>query len=68
LFGDLPRQDKSLPKALNDPAAAKFLRAAQNQPRPLFLSMLNEKHQRRLPILDFPRGTRNSDYRGIAGG
>ena len=33
LFGDLPRQDKPLPKALDDPAAAKFLRAAQNQPR-----------------------------------
>jgi site-specific recombinase XerD len=33
LFGDLPRQDKPLPKALDDPAAARFLRAAQNQPR-----------------------------------
>ena len=33
LFGDLPRQDKPLPKALDDPAAAKFLRAAQAQPR-----------------------------------
>jgi site-specific recombinase XerD len=33
LFGDLPRQDKPLPKALDDPATAKFLRAAQNQPR-----------------------------------
>jgi site-specific recombinase XerD len=33
LFGDLPGQDKPLPKALDDPAAAKFLRAAQNQPR-----------------------------------
>lgn len=35
LFGDLPRQDKPLPKALDDPAAAKFLRAAQAQPRQL---------------------------------
>jgi site-specific recombinase XerC len=35
LFGDLPRQDKPLPKALDDAAAAKFLRAAQAQPRVL---------------------------------
>src|SRR3954469_13441490 len=35
VFGDLPRQDKPLPKALDDPAAAKFLRAAQAQPRML---------------------------------
>jgi len=35
MFGDLPRQDKPLPKALDDPAAAKFLRAAQAQPRQL---------------------------------
>jgi hypothetical protein len=33
--GDLPRQDKPLPKALDDPAAARFLRAAQAQPRQL---------------------------------
>lgn len=33
--GDLPRQDKPLPKALDDPSAAKFLRAAQNEPREL---------------------------------
>jgi site-specific recombinase XerD len=33
LFGDLPRQDKPLPKALDDPSAAQFLRAAQAQPR-----------------------------------
>ncbi|MGH3814382.1 MAG: tyrosine-type recombinase/integrase, partial [Pseudonocardiaceae bacterium] len=33
--GDLPRQDKPLPKALDDPTAAKFLRAAQAQPREL---------------------------------
>ena len=33
--GDLPRQDKPLPKALDDPSAAKFLRAAQTQPREL---------------------------------
>jgi hypothetical protein len=33
--GDLPRQDKPLPKALDDPSAAKFLRAAQAQPREL---------------------------------
>jgi len=33
--GDLPRQDKPLPKALDDPAAAGFLRAAQAQPRQL---------------------------------
>ncbi|GAA2343399.1 tyrosine-type recombinase/integrase [Dactylosporangium salmoneum] len=32
---DLPRQDHPLPKALDDPAAAKLLRAAQNQPRML---------------------------------
>jgi site-specific recombinase XerD len=31
--GDLPRQDHPLPKALDDAAAAKFLRAAQTQPR-----------------------------------
>ena len=35
LFGDLPRQDRPLPKALDDAAAAKFLRAAQAQPRML---------------------------------
>ena len=35
VFGDQPRQDKPLPKALDDPAAARFLRAAQNQPRHL---------------------------------
>jgi site-specific recombinase XerD len=33
LFGDLPRQEQPLPKALDDAAAAKFLRAAQAQPR-----------------------------------
>jgi site-specific recombinase XerD len=33
--GDLPRQDHPLPKALDDAAAAKFLRAAQAQPRML---------------------------------
>lgn len=33
--GDLPRQDRPLPKALDDAAAAKFLRAAQTQPRML---------------------------------
>jgi site-specific recombinase XerD len=32
---DLPRQDHPLPKALDDAAAAKLLRAAQNQPRML---------------------------------
>jgi site-specific recombinase XerD len=32
---DLPRQDHPLPKALDDPAAAKLLRAAQAQPRML---------------------------------
>ena len=32
LPGDLPRQDHPLPKALDDPAAAKLLRAAQNHP------------------------------------
>ena len=32
---DLPRQDHPLPKALDDPAAAKLLRAAQVQPRML---------------------------------
>ena len=31
--GDLPRQDHPLPKGLDDPAAAKLLRAAQAQPR-----------------------------------
>ena len=31
--GDLPRQDHPLPKALDDPAAAKLLRAAQAQSR-----------------------------------
>jgi site-specific recombinase XerD len=35
LLGDLPRQDRPLPKALDDAAAAKFLRAAQAQPRML---------------------------------
>jgi site-specific recombinase XerD len=33
--GDLPRQDRPLPKALDDPSAAQFLRAAQAQPRQL---------------------------------
>ncbi|MGH3813351.1 MAG: tyrosine-type recombinase/integrase [Pseudonocardiaceae bacterium] len=33
--GDLPRQDHPLPKALDDAAAAKLLRAAQHQPRHL---------------------------------
>jgi site-specific recombinase XerD len=33
--GDLPKQDHPLPKALDDAAAAKLLRAAQNQPRML---------------------------------
>jgi integrase len=33
--GDLPRQDHPLPKAPDDAAAAKFLRAAQAQPRML---------------------------------
>ena len=33
--GDLPRPDRPLPKALDDPAAAKFLRAAHAQPRML---------------------------------
>jgi site-specific recombinase XerD len=32
---DLPRQDHPLPKALDDPAAAKLLRAAQTHPRML---------------------------------
>jgi site-specific recombinase XerD len=32
---DLPRQDHPLPKALDDPAAASLLRAAQTQPRML---------------------------------
>jgi site-specific recombinase XerD len=31
--GDLPRLDRPLPKALDDAAAARFLRAAQAQPR-----------------------------------
>jgi site-specific recombinase XerD len=31
--GDLPRQDHPLPKALDDPAAAKLLRAAHNDKR-----------------------------------
>ena len=31
--GDLPRQDHPLPKALDDPSAAKLLRAAQAAPR-----------------------------------
>ena len=31
--GDLPRQDHPLPKALDDAAAAKLLRAAQNDSR-----------------------------------
>jgi site-specific recombinase XerD len=35
LLGDLPRQDHPLPKALDDPAAAKLLRAAQAEPRML---------------------------------
>jgi site-specific recombinase XerD len=33
IAADLPRQDHPLPKALDDPAAAKLLRAAQAQPR-----------------------------------
>ncbi|WP_010148427.1 tyrosine-type recombinase/integrase, partial [Serinicoccus profundi] len=33
--GDLPRQDRPLPKALDDPSAARLLRAAQAQPRML---------------------------------
>ena len=33
--GDLPRQDHPLPKALNDATAAKLLRAAQNDRKPL---------------------------------
>ena len=33
--GDLPRQDHPLPKALDDAAAAKLLRAAQSEPRML---------------------------------
>ncbi|HEY3036874.1 MAG TPA: hypothetical protein VGJ54_19730, partial [Streptosporangiaceae bacterium] len=32
---DLPRQDHPLPKALDDPSAAKLLRAAQAEPRML---------------------------------
>ncbi|MEV4314762.1 hypothetical protein [Actinocrispum sp. NPDC049592] len=35
MTGDLPRQDRPLPKALDDPAAARFLRAAQAEPRHL---------------------------------
>ena len=35
LLGDLPRLDRPLPKALDDAAAARFLRAAQAQPREL---------------------------------
>ena len=35
VLGDLPRQDKPLPKALDDPSAAQLLRAAQNHPRML---------------------------------
>jgi site-specific recombinase XerD len=35
LFGDLPRQEQPLPKALDDAAAAKFLRAAQGLKRQL---------------------------------
>jgi site-specific recombinase XerD len=35
LLGDLPRHDHALPKALDDAAAAKLLRAAQTQPRML---------------------------------
>jgi site-specific recombinase XerD len=31
--GDLPRQDHPLPKALDDAAASKLLRAAQNDER-----------------------------------
>ena len=31
LFGDLPRQEKPLPKVLDDAAAARFLRAARAQ-------------------------------------
>jgi len=33
LPGDLPRQDKPLPKALDDPSAARLLRTAQAHPR-----------------------------------
>lgn len=33
ITGDLPRQDKALPKALDDADAAKFLRAAQPNAR-----------------------------------
>ena len=35
IAGDLPRQDRLLPKALDDAAAAKLLRAAHNEPRML---------------------------------
>lgn len=35
VLGDLPRQDKPLPKALDDPSAARLLRAAQAHPRML---------------------------------
>jgi integrase len=35
IAGDLPRQDHALPKALDDPAAARLLRAAQTQRRML---------------------------------
>jgi len=35
IAGDLPRQDRPLPKALDDPAAAKLHRAAHNEPRML---------------------------------
>jgi site-specific recombinase XerC len=33
--GDVPRQDKPLPKALDDATAAKLLRAARNDRKPL---------------------------------
>jgi site-specific recombinase XerD len=35
MLGDLPRQDHPLPKALDDPSAAKLMRAAQADPRML---------------------------------
>jgi len=41
ITGDLPRQDKALPKALDDAAAAKFLRAAQGQRR-LLIRVVSE--------------------------
>jgi site-specific recombinase XerD len=41
ITADLPRQDKSLPKALDDADAAKFLRAAQGQRR-LLIRVVSE--------------------------